>query len=223
MFDAKKMRFSKALALILSLLLVLSTLAACGHAKLNDNGDVPVPDAGGELVLLPDDETAGSPDTPEEHTLSPPDEQENAEAGEEADEEVAPPIADPDDTPEEELPEEPLIDENGTYDSKDDVALYLHVYGRLPSNYLTKKEAQSLGWEGGSLEPYAPGCCIGGSVFGNYEGKLPAKKGRTYHECDIDTLGKKSRGAKRIVYSDDGLIYYTDDHYETFTLVYGEE
>ena len=88
---------------------------------------------------------------------------------------------------------------------------------------MMSKEAQKLGWEGGSLEPYAPNCCIGGSRFGNYEGILPEKPGREYTECDIDTLGKKSRGAKRIVFSNDGLIYYTDDHYKTFELLYGEE
>ena len=115
------------------------------------------------------------------------------------------------------------IDEDGVYTSKEDVALYLHTYGKLPSNFITKKEAQDLGWTGGSLEPYAPGKCIGGTYFGNYEGLLPTKPGRTYAECDIGTLGKSSRGAKRLVYSNDGLIYYTEDHYETFTLLYGEE
>ena len=109
------------------------------------------------------------------------------------------------------------IDFDGTYTKKDDVALYIHTYGCLPKNFISKKEAQALGWEGGSLEPYAPGMCIGGSHFGNFEGLLPEKKGRKYTECDIDTLGKKSRGAKRIVFSNDGLIYYTDDHYESFT------
>lgn len=115
------------------------------------------------------------------------------------------------------------LKEDGTYDSKEDVALYLHLYGCLPSNYITKQEAQKLGWQGGSLELYAPGKCIGGSHFGNYEGLLPEKKGRSYQECDIDTLGASSRGAKRIVYSSDGLIYYTEDHYASFTLLYGEE
>mgnify|MGYP006328876335 CR=1 FL=1 len=52
---------------------------------------------------------------------------------------------------------------------------------------------------------------------------LPEAKGRTYTECDIDTLGASKRGAKRIVFSNDGLIYYTDDHYESFELLYGEE
>ena len=115
------------------------------------------------------------------------------------------------------------IDEDGSYTSKEEVALYIHTYGRLPNNFITKKEAQALGWPGGSLEPYAPGKCIGGSRFGNYEGLLPEKEGRTYTECDIDTLGAESRGAKRIVFSNDGLIYYTGDHYESFELLYGEE
>ena len=114
------------------------------------------------------------------------------------------------------------IDEIGTYDSAKDVALYIHTYNKLPPNYITKKEAKSLGWSGGSLEEYAPGKCIGGDYYGNYEGQLPEKKGRRYTECDIDTLGKSSRGAKRIVFSNDGLIYYTKDHYKTFTLMYGE-
>ena len=116
----------------------------------------------------------------------------------------------------------PLLDEHGTSDSKEDVALFIHLYGRLPDNYMSKKDAEKLGWEGGSLERYAPGMCIGGSRFGNYEGLLPEAKGRSYTECDIDTLGEKSRGAKRIVFSNDGLIYYTDDHYESFELLYGE-
>lgn len=119
--------------------------------------------------------------------------------------------------------ESAIIDENGCFTSKDDVALYLHVYGHLPSNFIKKKDAEKLGWSGGSLEPYAPGKCIGGDRFGNYEGLLPKKNGRTYTECDIDTLGKKSRGAKRIVFSNDGLIYYTSDHYASFELLYGEE
>lgn len=117
--------------------------------------------------------------------------------------------------------EKAVLAEDGSYTTKEDVALYLHLYGHLPDNFITKKEAQALGWEGGSLEPYAPGKCIGGSRFGNYEGLLP--EDRDYYECDIDTLGASSRGAKRIVYSEDGLIYYTDDHYESFTLLYGEE
>lgn len=116
----------------------------------------------------------------------------------------------------------PGLDEDGIYDSAEDVALYLHLYGRLPGNYISKREAEDLGWTGGSLERVAPGKCIGGGRFGNYEGRLPQAEGRTWQECDIDTLGADSRGAKRLVWSNDWLIYYTEDHYESFVLLYGE-
>lgn len=119
--------------------------------------------------------------------------------------------------------EPPAIDEDGWYYSAEDVALYLYTYGKLPENFITKNEARELGWEGGSVEKYAPGYAIGGDTFGNREGLLPKASGRVYYECDIDTNGSNSRGAKRIVFSNDGLIYYTDDHYESFTLLYGEE
>ncbi len=117
------------------------------------------------------------------------------------------------------VPDEPELEEDGYYYSKEEVALYLHIYGRLPDNFITKKEAKKLGWRGGSLEKYAPGHVIGGDRFMNNEGILP--KGKTYYECDIDTLGKKKRGSKRIIFSDDGYIYYTEDHYESFVLLYG--
>lgn len=119
-------------------------------------------------------------------------------------------------------PDESAIDPDGIYTTKEDVALYIRTYGYLPSNFMTKDEARALGWEGGGLDDYAEGMCIGGDYFGNYEGLLPEADGREYTECDIDTLGANSRGAKRIVFSNDGLIYYTDDHYESFELLYGE-
>ena len=115
------------------------------------------------------------------------------------------------------------IDEDGWYYSAFDVSLYLHTYGHLPENYITKDEARERGWEGGNVEKFAPGYAIGGDRFGNREGLLPEAKGRVYYECDIDTLGAESRGAQRIVFSNDGLIYYTSDHYESFKLLYGEE
>ena len=118
----------------------------------------------------------------------------------------------------------PSIDEYGTYNSVEDVSLYLYTYGYLPENYITKNEARELGWEGGSVERWAgEGAAIGGDKFGNKEGILPKANGRQYYECDIDTVGESGRGAKRIVWSNDGLIYYTDDHYESFELLYGEE
>lgn len=114
------------------------------------------------------------------------------------------------------------LPEDGEYTSKDEVAAYLNTYYHLPGNFITKKEAKELGWDSkaGNLGEVAPGKSIGGDYFGNYEGLLP--EDRDYHECDIDSDGGY-RGAKRIVYSDDGLIYYTEDHYETFELLYGEE
>lgn len=115
-----------------------------------------------------------------------------------------------------------VLEEEGSYTSRDTVALYLMKYGTLPQNYITKAEAQALGWEGGSLLEYAPGKSIGGDWFGNYEGALPEAEGRTYTECDIDTAGADERGAKRIVFSNDGLIFYTEDHYQTFTLLLGD-
>ncbi len=132
-------------------------------------------------------------------------------------------IADAEEAPAATATPEPAIEEDGWYYSKEDVALYIYTYGKLPENFITKNEARDLGWEGGSVERYKKGAAIGGDKFGNYEGLLPKKSGRKYYECDIDTKGKNSRGAKRIIFSNDGLIYYTDDHYESFTLLYGEE
>lgn len=106
----------------------------------------------------------------------------------------------------------PAISEYGSYDSKEEVALYIWRYGHLPCNYITKAQAQRLGWRGGSLEPYAPGKSIGGDRFGNYENRLPPA---SYKECDIDTRGRP-RGAKRLVYSNALRIFYTEDHYRTF-------
>ena len=109
------------------------------------------------------------------------------------------------------------VEEDGWYDSMEEVAIYLTFFEELPGNYLTKKEAQAIGWESrkGNLWDVADGCSIGGDRFGNYEGLLPEAKGRKWTECDIDFDGSY-RGAERIVFSNDGLIYYTGDHYESF-------
>lgn len=119
---------------------------------------------------------------------------------------------------------EALLPEDGTYTSKEEVAAYINEYGHLPSNFITKKEAKKLGWVSseGNLDEVAPGMSIGGDYFGNYEGILPEADDRDYYECDIDFDGTY-RNAKRIVFSNDGLIYYTEDHYESFELLYGEE
>ena len=134
----------------------------------------------------------------------------------------AAPAAESSAAPAEEYSDAPVIDQYGSYTTKEDVALYIHTYGCLPQNFITKDQARQAGWNGGSLEPYCPGMCIGGDSFGNREGLLPKAQGRSWTECDINTLGADSRGAERIVFSNDGLIYYTGDHYESFTLLYGQ-
>lgn len=118
--------------------------------------------------------------------------------------------------------ESETLDEAGSYTAPEDVALYLHTYGRLPQNFITKKQAQALGWDSkeGNLDEVAPGKSIGGDHFGNYEGGLPEADGRVWRECDVNYDGGY-RSGERILYSNDGLVYYTDDHYNTFTQLYG--
>lgn len=111
-------------------------------------------------------------------------------------------------------PDKPLTDPQ-------DIADYLFAYGELPPNFITKKQAQNLGWDSSwnYVSDVAPGKSIGGDRFGNYEGRLPDKKGRQWYEADCYyTRGK--RNAHRILFSNDGLVYYTDDHYETFTQMF---
>ena len=106
------------------------------------------------------------------------------------------------------------------YTDKDHVAAYIHVYKTLPPNYITKGQATKIGWKTkGSLDQVAPGKSIGGDRYGNYEKKLPDKQGRTWKECDIDYV-RGNRNAKRICFSNDGLIYYTSSHYQKFERLY---
>ncbi len=209
------------IALLLIVLAVLGLFAGCMYVD-SDKESVYVPYVADETesLLAPLTDNA-----PEEGNVS-----ENGPPSDEAEETTVPEetttTAEPTTTTTEATTTMTVassIAKDGSYTSKEDVALYLYTYGHLPENFITKSQARKLGWSGGSVEKYAPGKCIGGSSYGNYEGLLPSAKGRSYYECDIDTLGAKSRGAKRIVYSNDGLIYYTDNHYESFTLLYGEE
>lgn len=113
------------------------------------------------------------------------------------------------------------VTEDGTYTSKNEVAFYLHTYGHLPSNYISKTKARKAGWVSseGNLDEVCPGMSIGGSTFYNDEGLLPEAPGREWKECDIDYSGGY-RNEKRIVYSNDGLIFYTGDHYNSFEQLY---
>lgn len=113
------------------------------------------------------------------------------------------------------------VSKDGAYTDRDHVALYLHLYQTLPANFISKTKAKKAGWdaEKGNLWDVCPGKSIGGGTFYNDDGLLPEKSGRTWKECDIDYAGGY-RGAKRICYSNDGLIFYTDDHYQSFTQLY---
>ena len=126
-------------------------------------------------------------------------------------------------TPTPEPTKSPLesVEEDGIYSTPDLVAAYIHTFNKLPSNYITKKEAEQLGWVSskGNLWDVTDEMSIGGDKFGNYEGLLPKKNGRQWYECDVNYEGGY-RGTERILYSNDGLIYYTDDHYESFTQLY---
>lgn len=185
------MKKSLTLALVLSLLL---SLGGCGGP---DIGIISSED--GPTVIFTGEMEASQPDQPEEEPALPDEEEQTPAEPYEAEPAGAAPVP---------------VEEDGTYNSAEDVSLYLYLYGHLPDNYITKSEARELGWSGGSVEQVAPGCAIGGDRFGNREGVLPEG---SYHECDIDTIGQNSRGAKRLVYEDGGDIYYTEDHYESFT------
>ena len=112
------------------------------------------------------------------------------------------------------------VKKDGWYDTREEVAVYLTEFDALPGNFLTKAEAQALGWQSsrGNLWDVANGKAIGGDRFGNYEKLLPDEKGRSWTECDIGFTGG-FRGGERIVFSNDGLIYYTGDHYASFEQV----
>jgi ribonuclease T1 len=92
----------------------------------------------------------------------------------------------------------------------------LRERGRLPARFITKNDAERAGWRpGDDLCRSAPGRAIGGDNFGNREGRLPRAAGRRWFEADLDfNCGR--RGARRLLFSSDGLIFVTLDHYETF-------
>lgn len=193
---------------LLPMLLVLLLVTGCGSAPASAPGMPAAGDGVAAASTAAGAVPAASADAGAAQSMP-------EEAGAAASAEQNAPDADIQDAPDAEAPAE-----DGTYTSKDEVALYLYTYHHLPPNYITKKEARKLGWEGGPLQDFAPGKSIGGDHFGNYEGVLP--EDAEYHECDIDTNGG-SRGAKRLVWSDDWNIYYTDDHYGHFTQLYNAD
>lgn len=205
----------KRLKLFLSLILALSLLlSGCGSVAQSPEADEILSMIEEGLELLLSEETGANDDSPRIEVPS-------TQAGSEDSQTSG---SDTSAAPSEEPQVSVTVVEAGEYSSKEEVALYLYLYGHLPGNYITKKAAGKLGWDSskGNLWDVAPGKSIGGDSFGNYEGLLPEADGRSYHECDIDYQGGY-RGSKRILFSDDGLIYYTEDHYTSFELLYGEE
>jgi len=208
----------KSLAVILALILAFS-LCSCGTSEYTT--DAANKQNGTDVVIDSTDHTSGSDHKEQGKSDSKSGEDEGAYSKSDEDE-GAYSKSDEDEGAYSKSDEDEgacsKLDEDGAYYSKEDVALYLYTYEKLPSNYITKTEAKKLGWEGGSVERYAKGKAIGGDKFGNYEGLLP--KDKKYYECDIDTNGKESRGAKRIIYSSDyEYVYYTEDHYASFELI----
>ena len=202
------------LALLLAALLLL--LTACGSSPRSALSSE-------ELTLIEDSEalqTVKAPTEPETISL-PVIEDDPADQDEEPPEETSAETS-AEDPIETALPEEPpveTISEDGEYTSPEDVAAYIHEFGHLPSNFITKSEARDLGWDNsrGNLWDVAPGKSIGGDRFGNYEGLLPDDT--KYKECDVNYTGGY-RGAERLIYGENGSVYYTNDHYSSFTQLY---
>jgi len=97
------------------------------------------------------------------------------------------------------------------------VVAYMKKNNHLPDYYINKKEARKQGWNpaSGNLCEVLPGKAIGGDIFTNREGRLPDKAGRKWYEADLN-YDCAHRNADRLLYSSDGLLFVTKDHYKTF-------
>ena len=228
----------KTTSLLCALALLLS-LGGCGDTTSTTGATTFLPEAENDVIftVIPEhedaeivmqEETATSPEN-SDITIEIVSPSNHAEFSEEA----SAPIEAPDVTMESEQALQDTTDsetelayvptEGEYYYDPENVVLYLEYYGELPENYITKNEARDLGWSGGSVEHYLDGAAIGGDTFGNREGILPKASGRRYTECDLYTDGENSRGAYRLVFSNDGLYFYTEDHYESFTELWVED
>jgi len=185
------------IALLLMLALSLGLLTGCGVVESARTVNTPSDD----LVLIEDEpeQSEEITDTDETETALPEEEQPQIDEQSQID-------------------EEDTVSEDGEYTSPEEVAEYIHTYGHLPSNYITKNEARKLGWDSaaGNLWDVAPNKSIGGDRFGNYEGLLPEG---SWKECDVNYSGGY-RGSERLIFNNDGAVYYTSDHYKSFTQLY---
>ena len=110
-----------------------------------------------------------------------------------------------------------IVAGTATSDGTNGVDMFVATYGKLPDNYLGKKNAQKMGWDPkqGNLAEVLPGMLIGGDRYKNRDGRLPEAPGRVWYEADFDYTGGY-RNDCRLLYSNDGLIFVTYDHYATF-------
>ena len=194
----KKKKNNKALRTVLLLALVVVVIYVGLHSMQN-----------GQTDTLPQSAPTAAAETASSLTLLTEAPQAPAPAATEAPTQSAAP----------EAADDALPTEDGSYTEVEDVAYYLHTYGHLPDNYMTKSEAEDAGWVSteGNLWDVAYGASIGGDRFGNYEGQLP--KGEKYYEADVNYDGGY-RGGERIIYTEDGDVWYTSDHYESFERLY---
>ena len=212
MFETHDRYFS--LWVLAWLLALVLALFACGCAEGHERSD----SVDGPAVSQQDDssDVAGLDDEPSQTDAN----QQTGESSSDANQQSGASESN-DQQAQDASSEELSVTENGTYTTKDEVALYIHMYGHLPSNFISKTKAKQAGWVAseGNLDEVCPGKSIGGSQFYNDDGLLPEASGRTWKECDINYHGGY-RGAERIVFSNDGLIYYTGNHYSSFERLY---
>lgn len=199
-------------AILLTLVLLFTTACECNRGKPNDPQPSGSQDQTSATTPQEEDTATGTDVQTEEPT----------------EEQTEVPPTDPEESISETSASLPTVGFSlpiigGYYYDVTSVVLYLNLYGELPPNFITKAEARELGWQGGSVENYLEGGAIGGDYFGNYDGLLPTAPGRSYTECDIDTDFSFDRGSKRLVFSNDGLYFYTSDHYESFSEVFVTE
>ncbi|WP_276526768.1 ribonuclease domain-containing protein, partial [Lonsdalea britannica] len=110
-----------------------------------------------------------------------------------------------------------------TTEAANEVVESLRSTGQLPQNYVNKAQATANGWKPGkALNNTNPDGQLGGDIFENSTNLLPSVPGRVWQEADIglkNTMSRSNQPGTRLLYSNDGLLYITTDHYETATSI----